>query len=1112
MAKERLNNYEILISKLDEFTRKYYVNKIIRGTLYSTALILLLFIALDVLEYNYYFGTGVRKFFFFSFLGTSAAGLIYWIGIPLMALLRLGQRISHDQAAHIVGEHFTDVKDKLLNVLQLKRQSDSAVSTELVFASINQKTESIKVVPFKRAIDLGENRKYLRYALPPLLLLLVLLVAAPSIITDSTSRIINNNTEYERDAPFQFYLEEEYGLSVEQYKDFILHVEVDGSVLPNEVFINVDDYQYRLSKENNKEFTYRFKNVQQETEFRVFSGPVSSKNYTLEVLKKPNLLSFEVKLDYPGYTKRRDELLTNIGDLVVPAGTKILWDFNTLNTDAIGMRMGESEVEDLERKGNDLFSTTRPVYKDGSYTLYLSNAQIEIADSVRYNINVIPDLYPKISVEQIVDSVDRNLVFFVGIAGDDYGVRNLAFNYQVIDENQEVKPLETFPLSVKNATQFQYDYTFDINDLALQPGQQLNYYFEVFDNDAINGSKSTRTNLMTYLKPTVEEFEKQEEENSEDIKQTLKSSLKESKKLQEDMRKMREKLLQEKDLEWQDKKEIENLMKRQEKLQNQLENAKDLYQENQENKQEYEKPSEEQLEKQEKMEEFFEELMDEEMMEMMEKLQEMMEEMQKDEALQMLEDFEFDEEELQKELDRLMELFKQMELEELMEEQIEKLQELAKKEDELSEKTKNEEKSNEELQKEQEEIQEEFDEVKEEMEKIEEKNEELEKPKSLGDNEEEMEKIDQDMENSQEQLKKEQNKKASDSQKNAAERMKQMAQQMESQMESGQKEQMQEDMATLRQLLENLITLSFDQEDNIENLTRTNVATPHYVNLVQDQFKIQDDFKVVEDSLQALGKRVIQIESFVSEKVTEVKENLKKSLDQLEARKKTVAAEHQQRVMKDMNDLALMLSEVMNQMQQQMSTMMPGSQMCDKPGQKPGQKPGSVPMDKISEGQKQLNEEMKQMGKKQGEGEKGSSEQFAKMAAKQAALRKALRENAQEKQQKGQGDEGLEEAIQQMDKIETELVNKQLTNDMMKRQEEILTRLLEAEKAEREREMDNKRKAEVAQQIEHKFPPSLEEYIKKREAEIESFQTVSPALRPYYKFLVEEYYDALKKQ
>jgi len=99
-----------------------------------------------------------------------------------------------------------------------------------------------------------------------------------------------------------------------------------------------------------------------------------------------------------------------------------------------------------------------------------------------------------------------------------------------------------------------------------------------------------------------------------------------------------------------------------------------------------------------------------------------------------------------------------------------------------------------------------------------------------------------------------------------------------------------------------------------------------------------------------------------------------------------------------------------------------------------------------------------------------------------------------------------------MDKTETELVNKKLTNEMMKRQQEIITRLLESDRAERVREMDNKRKAEQANQTERTMPPALEEYIKKREAEIESLRSASPALRPYYKFLVEEYYNALKNQ
>ena len=187
-----------------------------------------------------------------------------------------------------------------------------------------------------------------------------------------------------------------------------------------------------------------------------------------------------------------------------------------------------------------------------------------------------------------------------------------------------------------------------------------------------------------------------------------------------------------------------------------------------------------------------------------------------------------------------------------------------------------------------------------------------------------------------------------------------------------------------------------------------------------------------------------------------------------------------------------------------------------KPGGKSG-KSGKVPMDKISQGQKQMNGQMQQMKdameRMKGEqGKGGDAKQFAQMAAKQAALRKALREAKQKMQEQGRGKDaqGLQEIMDAMDKVETDLVNKRLTNEMMKRQEQILSRLLEAEKAEREREFDNKRKAEAAQQAERKFPPSLEKYIKEREAEIELYKSVSPALRPYYKILVEEYFKELK--
>jgi len=196
------NNYQLLISKLDKFIRKFYVNQLIRGFLYFFALVLVLFLGMNFLEHFFYFGSGTRKAMFYSFMGVSAVSFVGWVLIPLLKYFHLGKVISHEQAAGIIGDHFPDVKDKLLNVLQLSKQAEGAENAQLVFAGINQKTEKIKLVPFKSAIDLSKNRKYLRYTLPPLMLLFFILLAAPSLIKDSTNRLYNNDKEFERDAPF----------------------------------------------------------------------------------------------------------------------------------------------------------------------------------------------------------------------------------------------------------------------------------------------------------------------------------------------------------------------------------------------------------------------------------------------------------------------------------------------------------------------------------------------------------------------------------------------------------------------------------------------------------------------------------------------------------------------------------------------------------------------------------------------------------------------------------------------------------------------------------------------------------------------------------------------
>ena len=1132
--------YRALVERLDQFIRKYYLNQVIRGGLYTLGLVGLCFLAVALLEGNFYFDRLGRKTLFFGFLGVSIAAASYWVLLPLARYFRLGEVISHEQAAEIIGDHFGDVKDKLLNLLQLGREAEtqtadartaSGVSEDLLLASIDQKSAELQPVPFRRAIDLGENKRYLRYALPPLLLLVCFLVAAPSLITDSTARLVRNNEDFERPAPFRFVLPEG-DLSVVQFEDYPLTVEAVGDVVPAEAYITIDGNEYRLKSEGAGRFSYDFQQVAEDVDFRFTSGEVVSKPYALNVVKKPNLLGFSVRLDYPAHTGRRDETVDNLGDLTVPEGTRMQWVFEADHTETIEMRYGEradARLDSATREGEQLFQFTQRAMRSVPYTVITGNAALPRADSVRYGVSVIADQVPSITVERFVDSTQRNVLFFAGEANDDYGLTALRLRYTRTSP-QGRSTEETVALQRPSGKTTAFDYTFDINQLALKPGEELSYYFETLDNDGVRGPKAARTAVQTFRKMTLEEYAESRADQSEAIKKKLQESVRESKALQEEMKRLRENLLQKKEIDWQARQELEKLLERQAELEKKIEEAKEEFAEQRAEQEEFEEPNPEMEEKQEKLEEMFDQLQDPELKEMLEKIQELMEKLQKDEALDMMQEMQNTDQQTEQKLDRLEELFKKLEVEYELQLATEKLEQLAEEQQKLGEQTeqKKDGEQNQSEQAQQEKLNEEFEKLSEQLEDIEKKNEELERPKDTGIEKQDEQGVKQDQQQAGQQMQQQQNKQAGQKQKDAAEKMKKMAAQMKEAAQSGQEKQAAEDIKAIRQLLENLVTISFDQENLIEAFARTEINTPRYVEEVQQQFKLKDDFRIVDDSLQALAKRVMQIESFVLEKVGDIRSHLDNTLDDLEERQVGQAANRQQRIMTSVNDLALMLSESMQQMQEQMASAMPGDQSCEKPGGKghgQGGKSGKEPSDKMSQGQESLKEQMERAmenmqkqaeGRKQGKGAAGgsgdgvTSKEFAEMAAKQAALRKQLRDRQRKLQEQGKGSRELQDIIDQMDQVETDLVNKRLTNQMMERQEEILTRLLEAEKADRQQDEEERRESESARDVARTLPPALQEYLKQREAQTDLYREANPALTPYYRQVVERYLNELR--
>ena len=1123
-------DHELLIAKLDAFIRKYYKDRLIRGGLYTAGLVVVFFLGASLTEYFGRFGTTARTILFWATVLAILAVAINFLVLPLLKLLRLGKTIGHEQAARIVGDHFAEVRDKLLNTLQLQEQATASPQRQaLIEASIAQRSRELSPIPFAAAIDLRHNRRYLRYALPPLAVLLVMLLAAPSLITGPTKRLIAHGTEFLPEAPFRFVVLNE-ALQVPESEDLELRVELQGRVIPQQVEIEVAGGRIPMVRQEQGYFTHRFRNVGERTPFRLSADGFNSPEYVLEPTPNPALLELALTLEPPAYLGLPKSGPVPSGDVTIPAGTRVTWTARTRSADRVDLMFDDTTFV-LGQAGADHFQTARRMLQSRTYSLVPAHGTLKADEALQYRVEVVPDLYPTIQVEQRVDSASPKLLYFQGEVGDDHGLRNLQFHYRFSAGGDSVpaemrQRMEAVPFDPGNTRQ-RFLHAWDASSLRLVPGDRVEYWFEVWDNDGVNGSKSARSITQVFEAPSLKELADKQEQQAGAIKDQLQQGIKEAQELQRELDKLRRDMLDRKDMNWQDKQKMQDVLQRQEKLQQRIERTTEQLKQSQQEQRSFREVDERILEKQQQVQELFENVLSEEMKELYRQVQEMMEKLDKEEVQEQMEQMKLGQEDVEKELDRALEQFKRMEVEQMAEDIAQQLEDLSKRQEELGERTEDTKGEQEELRKEQEELNKEFEELRKELDEMERKNQELQDPMELPSTEEQEKAIQEEQRKGSDELQKQQNKKAGQSQKKAGEQMEQMAFQMRSGMNGQQQEQQEEDMDALRQLLENIVQLSFDQEANMNDLQATAARDPHLLDIGRRQKKLRDDARMVEDSLFALSKRVPQLQAAVNREMNAVNEHMDQAREHLAEsrandRHRPMAADKQQRAMTGLNNLALLLDEALQQMQQQASGM-PGKGSCNKPGGNGSSSGDSKKMQKMKAQQQALQKQLEEMRKAMEKGSKpgpkdgqrnpggstpGMSQQLAQLAAQQAAIRKEMQRLAQELNKDGSGSgNGLQKMAEQMEKNEQDIVNKNISQETLRRQQDIMTRMLEAEKAERERELDQQRRSEEGRERDKPDPARFFEYQRTKQREAEMLRTVPPGLKPYYKARVNEYFD-----
>ena len=1088
------NSRDVFIAKLDRFIRKYYQNQLLRGILLSLVIFLSYFLFVSFSEYYLYFSVPTKTGLLIA-SGLFVGMVLYrYIISPIVGLYRIGDVISYRQAIEIIGEHFLDQQDRLLNTLELTELSYTSENSDdtLLLASINQRIDSVRLLPFRKAVSFKSSFKYFKYLGGLILLIVLVHFLIPGLYSNSSKRLVHFNKKYMPPADFFFVLDS-LPEGIEKGSNFVLKASTNGKFIPSEVHVLFGNAKYLMKKEGGGNFTYLFRNVNSDIRFFLESGTVSSDIFKIKVLSKPGVRNLSLSVVSPAHTKLKKREESNVGNVSVPEGSVLKWELKTEFSRAGELIFSDSIACSTEIIDGNVLKFSRKVQKKLSYSIFLENDEFGKNLFARYNIDIIPDLYPQIKVSSLQDSLISSGYYFRGIIKDDYGISKLRFVYQ-----SENNPSVYIPISInENLTSQEFYFAFDFSSVDFNEGTNVKYFFEVFDNDGINGSKKTSTQLFNYCIPDSKQLYDLNTVVQDSISNQIQKSIDLSQSIQEDILKMQKNALDGSTEKWQQEQLIQEIGSKKQQLDDLLKNISNENQRknNLMNASGMEDPQ--LLEKQKQIEELMKKVMDPELEKLFEEFNKLAEDLQSEKLNKVGNQLKMSVDDFQKQLDRNLQLLERYEIELRTKQIADRINKLANEQDNAATKYR----KDEDLLKEKHSSgKEKWEEIETDLSDLLDKNSEIQKSYNFENTEKDKQEISNSINNSGDQLEKGKTGKAAKGMKETAKKQKHFAQKLSDNIAQSSSIQMSANIDNLIRLMNNLIEFSFQQEDVIKRFKRINYRNPQYVQMIEEQGTLKEEYALIQDSLLALSARSPQVASLIGNKIFEIENELEIALSEATERRKIQSGTAQQKVLTETNELSVFLSEALKQLMEQMANAMPGDQLGDKKGGKPsfsGLKSGQESLKKMLE---DLISEIKN-----GDGKPGSSEKLGKFLQKQEMYRQNLSEMLQNGGLGHESEKILREVTKMLDQIESDVSNFSINSSTLIRQNRIITKLLEAENAHREKDFDKKRESKSGNFLKLSNPREIFEYKRVRTEFDDVFYDSNVKLFDYYNKLYLDY-------
>lgn len=1078
---------------------------------------LFLFVAIETL---FNLDSTARTILFFVWISLSIIYLLTAIVYPITKDFYSYLKPNFVETAKKVGQHFPEIKDELANAIQLLEQAGTNHSSQLVEAAFKRIYEKSLNINFTSIVDFTKTKKLLKLSAGVFVFTLISLFLIPGL-SSAAYRLFNYEKDFSAPPAFIFKItpgnkEITKGDNVfikiqivgKQQENLILYTKSTEQSEPSEIKLIQDSLGY---------FTNELVSLKSSTDYYAEAGGLTSDTYKISVLNRPIVTSFGLTIIPPSYTGQPATTQKDNGNVSALPGSKIKLGISS-SRELKKASIAFSDSSNKQMKVNYTNASSEfSVEKDVNYQIIITDAQnISNSNPISYSIKTISDLSPSIELLSPTANItlgNETKISLISKISDDYGFTLMNLNYRLSASKyrQATEEYTKVPITIsKEKKEDEIYFVWDLAPLYLAEGEALTFFLEVFDNDVVRGPKSARTETLTITVPSLEQILSKSEDAQENSVKELTETLKEAEKLQQEMKKISDDMkLNNKEISWQEKERVEKAAEKFKEIGEKVEDISQKLSDMQKDLMKNNLLSQETLEKYNELQELMNKLDSNELKDALKRLNDSLKNMMRDNVQMSMEEMKANEEYFKKSIERTLNLLKRIQAEQKVDELIKRTEDISEKLDDLKKQTEqsnlNDSQKRNELAQKQKDVSESLEKLNEAMKEAQDKMNELkDMPKDemqkLSDefdkqnNEELSEEAMKDMQKMMKQS-------AMQNQQKLSGNMKNMKQQMKNMQSAMQQMNQTKTFFDMAKILNDLLDLSKQQESLKNKTEQLSPYSQEFNKAAREQNEIQNSLSKVLQNLSTLSQKTFAVTPEMGKALGSAYSEMQQAISLMQSASAGLASRNQTNAMAQLNDAASMLKGGMDQMMQG--------------GQSGGMMNMMQQLQQMSQQQMSLNQLTQMMN--QGKLSQEMMSQMQRLAQQQEAIRKSLEQLNQEAKQSGQSKRmasNLEKILSEMKEVVTNLQSEKVDDALIKQQEKILSKLIDAQRSVNERDYEKDRKSESGQNTARNTPPELmlstEEGKNKLRDELQ--KAIREGYKKDYEDLIRKYFEALQNK